>query len=191
MRRSLGLSGLISADFKADAVPTVLVDDATRPGCNIARGRNWSYSPAAFPVQGAGGLFRGIVASNPIILDRITVSTNPSPGGVLSGMLYSQWSFFQASAAMAQPFAMATAPTATFTELTRSQTDRPPFLTGTGAGVGTAVSVGTLIINPLTSFSLDLKIELEAGDMFFVWVIPDVVLANPADGFFLLQGRNF
>jgi len=186
LRRSLNLVGLIEAGFQPEAIGTVLVDDATRPGCNVLNGRYFSGTLShTVPAQGTGDSNTGIIALNPVILDRLILSFNDDtvPNTVSAAEVNT---VINTGAA---PFAMATA-FGLFNEILTSNGDRPPVLSGISGTAVTGVTVGRYYFAPNSVQIIPLNIHLQVGHQFMTsWLLQSGIVTATAH--VTLQGRVF
>jgi len=134
LRRSLNLVGLQQIDFQPAVTPVVLVDDATRPGCQSYRGRRWTDSALVTLTAGALSA-RAWSPLVPMIIDEIIFS--PRDNSALGVSDLDRWS---ANIQCAPPGTVPTFAVATnsgnFMELStnnNSVTDRPGLLSANGA----------------------------------------------------------
>ena len=183
LRRSLNLVGLISTDFSPEVVPVTIVDQADRPGCNVARGRFWSdviNSALATATINSYVLF----ATDPQIIKSVTIgAAQPLVPDATSGRIYMR---------LAAPGVIAAGGLATAglcTENNRGQNDRP----GVQAAVGAEQVLGSLFyfgdwrVGEINHIPLNLQLQSAA-----VLVVSfDHNGAGSHDIHLTVQGRKF
>lgn len=131
LRRALGLTGYIGSSIEPAAVPVVLVDDATRAGNNILRGRRFVAGLSIAAAAGTPSIsFRNTA---PIRIRGVHIGMTITAGNPATANLR------VAVPGTADPYAIAT--TAPWSENAASVTDIAPVVFGSSnvtAGAGTS-----------------------------------------------------